>query len=153
MGAEREKQSKKCENGRHGLNRALFVVIGTFFMGLAYISILLPILPQSPFLLIALASYARSSKRLEKWLLNNRVLGKHLKGIQQGSLRAYKTSINRRFLGIVIVKVFVLATVLFYIFGLRGLLFTLMIIVGKLTLFAIAIYVSGHIWRISVRET
>lgn len=152
MGAEREKQSKKSGNGRHGLNRILFMVIGTFFVGLTYLSIMVPVLPQSPFLLIALVAYSRSSKRLENCLLNNRVLGKHLKSIRQNNLRVDNISRSSRFFGIIVVKIFVLATLLFHLFGFMGLLFTLLIIIGKLALFALAIYISGYIWRVSIWE-
>lgn len=147
---DKERQSKKCGRNNHGLNRMLFIVIGTFFVGLAYLSTMVPVLPQSPFLLVALASYSRSSKKLENWLLNNRLLGKHLKGIRRNSLGFDKILRNRRLLGIIIIKIFVLTIVLFHIFGLMGLLLTIMIIVGKLFLFAVAIYISGRIWSAPV---
>ncbi|HIQ39135.1 MAG TPA: DUF454 domain-containing protein, partial [Methanothermococcus okinawensis] len=65
------------------LIRLLFVVMGTIFVGLVYIAVLLPVVPQSPFLLIALVCYSRGSERLENWLINNRLFGKYLKDIRE----------------------------------------------------------------------
>jgi hypothetical protein len=44
----------------------------------------LPILPTTPFLLLASFCYARSSKRLENWLLSNRWFGEYIKNYRAG---------------------------------------------------------------------
>lgn len=59
---------------RSGLVRILLKIAGAFFIGLAIIAIFLPLLPTTPFLLLAAACYARSSKKLPDWLLHNRFL-------------------------------------------------------------------------------
>jgi len=53
----------------------LFKFIGIFFVGLAILGAALPLLPTTPFLLVAAGCFAKSSPRLHKKLLENRVFG------------------------------------------------------------------------------
>lgn len=55
--------------------RIALVVIGTIALTLGVIGIVVPVLPTTPFLLLAAACYARSSERLHGWLMDNRYLG------------------------------------------------------------------------------
>jgi uncharacterized membrane protein YbaN (DUF454 family) len=55
--------------------RAFLVVVGTVCLALAGVGLVLPILPTTPFLLVAAACYARASDRLHAWLLANRAFG------------------------------------------------------------------------------
>ena len=43
-----------------------------------------PVLPTTPFLLLAAICYARSSERFYHWLLNNRWFGEYLKNYREG---------------------------------------------------------------------
>jgi uncharacterized protein len=67
------------------LLKYLLVSAGTFFLGLGIIGIFLPILPTTPFLLLAAACYARSSKRFYDWLMNNKWFGSYIKNYQEGN--------------------------------------------------------------------
>ncbi|MGB1261420.1 MAG: YbaN family protein [Cognaticolwellia sp.] len=53
----------------------LLKITGLFFVGLAFIGAFLPLLPTTPFLLVAAACFAKSSPRLHKMLLDNKVFG------------------------------------------------------------------------------
>ena len=53
-------------------------------MGLGIIGIFLPLLPTTPFLLLAAACYARGSKKFYSWLLNNRWFGNYIKNYREG---------------------------------------------------------------------
>ncbi|MBA3903389.1 MAG: DUF454 domain-containing protein [Rhodocyclaceae bacterium] len=55
--------------------RLMFVALGTLFVAIGIAGILLPVLPTTPFMLLAAACYARASTRFYNWLLNNRVFG------------------------------------------------------------------------------
>jgi hypothetical protein len=57
----------------------LLVALGFFFIGLAVLGLVLPILPTVPFILLSAACFARSSDRLHGCLLNNKTFGGHLK--------------------------------------------------------------------------
>ena len=55
--------------------RLLFVALGTLFVLLGIAGALLPVLPTTPFMLLAAACYARASTRFYNWLLNNAAFG------------------------------------------------------------------------------
>jgi uncharacterized membrane protein YbaN (DUF454 family) len=50
-------------------------VIGVFFVGLAILGVVLPILPTTPFLLVAAACFAKSSPEMQRRLLANKTFG------------------------------------------------------------------------------
>ena len=50
---------------------------------LAVLGLFLPLLPTTPFLLLASACYVRSSERLHGWLMGNRVLGGYIRNFQE----------------------------------------------------------------------
>lgn len=64
--------------------RPFFLVIGTFFVGLGVVGMFIPILPTTPFLLLAAACYARSSDRFLHWLLENRWFGAYIRNYREG---------------------------------------------------------------------
>jgi len=65
------------------LNRIL-VGSGTFFLVIGIIGIFIPILPTTPFLILAAACYARGSKNFYNWLINNKWFGEYIKNYQEG---------------------------------------------------------------------
>jgi uncharacterized protein len=73
--------------------RALLLVAGTISLALGAVGIFLPILPTTPFLLVAAACYLRSSERMHKWLINNRWFGEYIKNYQAGKGIPIKTKI------------------------------------------------------------
>jgi len=61
------------------LTRVILVIAGSVFTGLGLLGIFLPLLPTTPFLLLAVACYARSSNRYHSWLLDNKWFGSFIK--------------------------------------------------------------------------
>lgn len=59
--------------------RPLFVAGGLLCLGLAVLGLFLPLLPATPFLLLAAACFARSSERLHTWMLRHRHFGSLLR--------------------------------------------------------------------------
>jgi len=69
---------------RTTLKRRLLIGAGTLSTGLGIIGIFVPILPTTPFLLLAAACYMRSSERFYKWLTNNRIFGAYVRNYIEG---------------------------------------------------------------------
>ncbi len=65
------------------LVRALWTTAGTIFMGLGIIGIILPLLPTTPFLLLAAFCYLRGSEKMHRWLLGNKWFGEYIKNYQE----------------------------------------------------------------------
>ncbi len=60
------------------------IILGTFFVFLGVLGIFLPLLPTTPFLLLAATLYAKSSERFYCWLLNNKFFGNYIKDYRAG---------------------------------------------------------------------
>lgn len=55
--------------------RAVLIAIGLVSLGIGLLGIVVPVLPTTPFLLLAAACFARASDRLYAWLLGHATLG------------------------------------------------------------------------------
>ena len=63
--------------------KALLVAAGSLCLVLAVLGVFLPLLPTTPFLLLASACYVRSSERLHGWLMGNRLLGGYIRNFKE----------------------------------------------------------------------
>ncbi|MGL1933683.1 MAG: YbaN family protein [Fibrobacterales bacterium] len=57
------------------MKRYLFLFLGTLFLLLGIVGIVLPLLPTTPFLLLSAACYMRSSEKLYHWLTHHKTFG------------------------------------------------------------------------------
>ena len=69
-------------NGSATMRGVLFVA-GLLFVALGFIGAFLPVLPTTPFLILAAACFARSSRRFESWLLDHPRFGPLLRDWRQ----------------------------------------------------------------------
>lgn len=72
--------------------RYLLIGMGSVSVFLGVLGIFLPLLPTTPFLLLACALYAKSSKRFYALLLNHKILGNYIRDYteRRGMLRKTK---------------------------------------------------------------
>ncbi len=66
------------------LKRQLLIITGTICVAIGVIGIFIPILPTTPFLLLAAVCYLRSSPRFYRWLMNNRWFGTYIRNYTEG---------------------------------------------------------------------
>ena len=64
--------------------KILLISLGIFFLALGFIGIFIPVLPTTPFVLLAAALFARSSEKFYQWLIKNRFFGQYVKDYREG---------------------------------------------------------------------
>jgi uncharacterized membrane protein YbaN (DUF454 family) len=124
--------------GSRGL-RLVLIAAGLCCTILAVIGIFVPLLPTVPFLLLAAACFARSSKRFYRWLLDHRQLGPMVRDYLGGKgipLRAKITAITLIWVSISV-----------------STLFLLTVVWVKILMLAIGICVTAYLWRLPLCES
>ena len=113
------------------MKKWVYIVLGWFFVALGAIGLFLPILPTTPFLLLASWLFLRSSPVAERWLLSHKTFGPMVRNFQIHKAIPRKTKV------IVLLMMWgsILASVFFFV----------SILWVKILLIVIAILVSIHI--------
>jgi len=117
------------------LLRWLLLAGGTVSLALGTVGIFLPILPTTPFLLLAAACYMRSSERMYKWVIGNRWFGEYIKNYQAGRGIPMKTKL----MALTVLWAAILYSTFFVVNE---------ILVAQVVLLAIALGVSIHLVRL-----
>lgn len=111
-----------------GLRRWLYLALGWFFVGVAALGTMLPILPSTPFLLLASWFFVRTNPALSDWLMQLPVFGSVLhdwerhRAIRSRSKRAAYALVLAAITGSVLVgRQSVPVTVLLCVLGTIGL--------------------------------
>jgi len=65
------------------VRRVLLLTAGILSVGLATAGVFLPLLPTTPFLLLAAACFIRSSDRLHRWLVTHRWFGPYIRNYRE----------------------------------------------------------------------
>ena len=73
--------------------RTIFLILGWGFVALGVAGMFLPVLPTTPFLLLAASCFVRSSERSRQWLLRHRWFGPTIREWEER--RAVKRSVKR----------------------------------------------------------
>jgi uncharacterized membrane protein YbaN (DUF454 family) len=114
--------------------RAFFFIIGSVSLALGGIGIILPVLPTTPFLLLALACYFRSSQRMTQWMLTNKYFGKYIKNYREGK----GIPLNTKLFALITLW----ATIVYSAF------FIIPLWIVQIVLFIVAIAVTLHLIRL-----
>ncbi len=78
-------ESNPCYN--RTMRRAVkitLIAVGTLSVALGVLGMFLPVMPTTPFLLLAAICYERSSERFHRWLLTNRWFGEYIRNYREG---------------------------------------------------------------------
>ncbi|WP_238987472.1 YbaN family protein [Roseovarius dicentrarchi] len=70
--------------------RALWICVGAVSLALGAVGVILPLLPTTPFVLLAAFAFARSAPRLRAWLAGNRIFGPIIVDWEQSGVIAPK---------------------------------------------------------------
>jgi len=132
---KREKEIKTIDNR---LFRGILIIAGSIFLGIGIIGIVVPLLPTTPFLLLAAACYARSSKKFYNWLLNNKRFGPYITNYIEGKGMPLKIKIY----AISIIWITILFSIFFIV---ENLLIRIILII-------IAILVSTYLITIKTKK-
>ncbi len=118
--------------------RVLLLAAGWLLVALAVLGIFLPVLPTTPFLLVAAACFARSSERFYVWLLENRLFGPLIR-----DWREHGTIPRRaKWTAIAMIVVFLGSSIVLFVTNpwVRG------------VLLAIGVGLVVFLWRMPIRE-
>ncbi|MBM7060799.1 YbaN family protein [Pseudomonas sp. UL073] len=77
--------SRTLRQSQHRSLRYVLLAIGWLSVALGVIGIFLPVLPTTPFLLLAAACFARSSERFYRWLTEHPRLGPWIRDYLDGN--------------------------------------------------------------------
>ncbi|NLL52208.1 MAG: DUF454 domain-containing protein [Peptococcaceae bacterium] len=77
----------------HIFKKYALIAAGSLALILGIVGLFFPVLPTTPFLLLASFCYLRSSKRLYNWLINHRLFGSYIYNYTKH--RAIKKSVRR----------------------------------------------------------
>lgn len=108
------------------LLKGLLIIAGFMAVGLGILGMFLPVLPTTPFLLLAAACFAKSSKRFYQWLLNNKWFGSYIKNYREGKGIPLKIKI----LSMGFMWMTILTTVIFFLDNIYVRILLLVIAVG-----------------------
>lgn len=83
----------RAESRVHPALRVILLLAGTLCVAIGAVGIFLPVLPTTPFILLAAACYARSSDRMYRWLVSHPRFGRSMQAfLEKGGLpRRVKT--------------------------------------------------------------
>jgi len=113
------------------IKKAFLIAVGFLLLGLGAVGVVLPVLPTTPFILLAATCFSASSEGFYKWLLNNRVFGPYIENYRtkQGISILHKVgSIAFLWTGLFISMVITQAIWLYILLGVIGVCVTIHIL-------------------------
>ena len=82
------------ESEPNGIKRILWLLLGLTFVGVGMIGIVIPGLPTTIFMILAVGCFYRSSQRLYDWVINHKYFGEHVKNYLEGRGMPRKAKLN-----------------------------------------------------------
>lgn len=119
--------------------RSLYRVLGIFFVGMAFVGIVVPLIPTVGPVLLAGFFFSRSSERFDQWLVENRYFG----GIIQDWRAGLGFTVRAKLIAIAaIVATFTISVV-----------FVVDLLAIQVALVAFAVGLSVYIWQLPTKRS
>lgn len=113
--------------------RPIYFLIGLLSLGLGVLGVFLPILPTTPFLLLSIACFSRSSKRFENWLYHTKMYQTYVADFREtGSIAKER---KKR----IIISIYILMGISIFLAPL---------LVVKVALFALTIFITYYLFKV-----
>lgn len=119
---------------KDSIKKGILVSSGTLFLIIGIIGIFIPLLPTTPFLLLAAACYIRGSKKFYNWLIKNKWLGEYIKNYQEGR----GVPLNVKIITVIVLWLTIMISIIIFVSN----------FIIQIILFFIAIGVTIHILTI-----
>ncbi|MEI0539697.1 YbaN family protein [Brachyspira pulli] len=74
--------------------RILFIILGFVFVAIGAVGIAVPILPTTPFLLLASFFFAKGSKKFHDWFTSTKLYKKHLESFVKSRAMTLKSKLS-----------------------------------------------------------
>lgn len=66
------------------LRKGFYIMLGTLALVLGFLGLFIPVLPTTPFVILAAACYFRGSERLYNWILDSKLFGETIRNYRAG---------------------------------------------------------------------
>ena len=73
--------------------KIIYVIVGLLAVALGFIGVFTPVLPTTPFLLLASFCFAKGSKRFDKWFKSTKLYKNHLEDFEKNRSMSLKAKI------------------------------------------------------------
>ena len=73
--------------------KIVYLALAFLFLAVGAVGVVLPVLPTTPFLLVAGACFARGSERFHRWFLGTRLYQKHLDSFVKSRAMTLRTKL------------------------------------------------------------
>lgn len=74
--------------------KVVLIILGFISMGIGIVGIVVPILPTTPFLLLASFFFAKGSKRFHDWFISTKIYKKYLESFVQSRAMTLKNKLT-----------------------------------------------------------
>lgn len=76
------------------IKKSIYIVIGLIFVVIGSIGVILPVLPTTPFLLLASACFVKGSDKFDKWFKETKLYKNHLEDFVNTRSMTMKTKVS-----------------------------------------------------------
>jgi len=79
-------------------SKLVWNILGSLFVGIGVIGIFVPLLPTTPFILLAAYCFNNGSERMSNWLKNNKLIGSYINNYREKKGITMRAKMNSIFI-------------------------------------------------------